>query len=234
MNWYYAVALLVCAILGYLLGSINTSLIVGKFYGVDVREYGSGNAGTTNVLRTLGKKAAAFTFLGDLLKGIIACLLGKYIILSAMAIFGNDIFGNVISPQETGLMAAGAFCVFGHNWPVYFGFKGGKGVLTTFAVLLMMGPLPALITLVFFVLVTAAARYISLSSILSAVFLPLSVYIFSMIGWDMGISSVSRYLLFCIPLSLLIIIRHKKNIVKLINGTENKFSLKKKKGDNVK
>lgn len=228
MNLYYGLALLLCALCGYLLGSINTSLIVGKFYGVDVRKYGSGNAGTTNVLRTLGKKAAAFTFLGDFLKGIVACLIGSGIMTLAMTVFGQSVFGQAEDPAQTGLMAAGAFSVFGHNWPVYFGFKGGKGVLTTFSVLLMMGPVPALLTVVFFVIVVALTRYISLGSILSAVFLPVLVGVGSLLGADFGVGPVARYLLFCIPLALLIILRHKKNIVKLLHGTENKFSLRKK------
>lgn len=228
MNLYFGLALFVCAICGYLLGSINTSLIVGKFYGVDVRQHGSGNAGMTNVLRTLGKKAAAFTFLGDFLKGIVACLVGSGLISLAMLLFGADVFGTVSNPSQVGLMAAGAFCVFGHNWPIYFGFKGGKGVLTSLSVLLMMGPVPALFAVLLFVIIVALTRYISLGSMLAAAFLPTLVGVCSIFGVDFGVGNVTSYLIFCIPLALLIIIRHKSNIVKLLNGTENKLSFHKK------
>lgn len=229
MTVYFILALALCAICGYLLGSINASLIVGKFYGVDVRQHGSGNAGMTNVLRTLGKKAAAFTFLGDFLKGIVACLVGSGLISLGLLLFGADVFGTISDPSHVGLMAAGAFCVFGHNWPIYFGFKGGKGVLTSLAVLIMMGPVPALIALGFFIVIVALTRYISLGSMLAALFLPVLVGVSSLFGVDFGVGSVASYLIFCIPLAVLIVIRHHKNIVKLLNGTENKFSFHKKK-----
>ncbi|MDP4182682.1 MAG: glycerol-3-phosphate acyltransferase, partial [Bacillota bacterium] len=103
--------IILTCVIGYLLGSLNSSLIIGKIYGVDVRKHGSGNAGATNTLRTLGKKAALFVTLGDVFKGIIACLLGYFLL-------GND-----------GLMSAGIGAIIGHNWPLYFKFKGGKGVL---------------------------------------------------------------------------------------------------------
>lgn len=226
---YFILALLVCAAGGYLLGSINTSLIVGKFYQLDVRQHGSGNAGTTNVLRTLGKKAAIFTFLGDFAKGILASLLGRYLMLLIPVLFGEAVFGTVSIPEQAGLMAAGAFCVFGHNWPVYFGFKGGKGVLTTFAVFLMMAPIPALMALAVFILLAAISRYISLASIVAAVFLPLLVWITSLAGWNLVAEPVGRYLLFCIPLSLLVVFRHRKNIRKLLDGTENRLGSKERK-----
>lgn len=233
MNLYFGLALFICAICGYLLGSINSSLIVGKFYGVDVRNYGSGNAGTTNVLRTLGKKAAAFTFIGDFLKGIIACLVGSGLISLCLLVFGDAVFGTVTNPAQIGLMAAGAFSVFGHNWPVYFGFKGGKGVLTTFSVLLMMGPIPALFALLFFIIVVALTRYISLGSMLAGVFLPVFVGVTSLFDLHWGVEETVSYLIFTIPLVLLLIVRHRKNIVRLIHGTENKFSLHKKAVDKI-
>ena len=239
---YFILTLIICAVCGYLLGSINTSLIVGKFYKIDVRNYGSGNAGATNVLRTLGKKAALFTFIGDFLKGVAACLAGAGIVLLVMNVFGDGVFGNSIFgyilsgaelrhiPAQSGLMAAGAACVVGHNWPLYFGFKGGKGVLTTFSVFLMMAPVPALITLVFFVLVVALTRYVSLSSMLAAMFLPIFVFVTYLLGWDVGVENIRTYLIFCVPLVVLVVVRHKKNIKKLLNGTENKLNFKKVKG----
>src|SRR5262245_5310719 len=111
---------------GYLLGSLNTAVIVGKLYGKDIRALGSKNAGLTNTLRVLGKSAAALVLAGDVLKGVIACLIGLRIGVYSEA-------GDCVS-----LLAAGAGAVIGHNWPVYFGFKGGKGALTGLAVLFMI------------------------------------------------------------------------------------------------
>jgi len=225
MSIYCVMAGLLCAACGYILGSINTSLIVGKFYKVDVRQHGSGNAGATNVLRTLGKKAAIFTFLGDFLKGVIACLAGRGLV--ALILLFTDATGIAPINHTVGLMIAGAFCIFGHNWPVFFGFKGGKGVLTTFAVFIMMAPIPALIALLFFVIIVAITRYVSLASMLTAVFLPLLVYLSGIFQWNVGVENITEYLIFCIPLALLIIVKHKKNIIKLIHGKENKLGKKK-------
>src|SRR6187549_105672 len=104
--------------LGYLLGSFNTAVIVGKIYGKDIRSHGSKNAGLTNTLRVLGKPAAAFVLAGDILKGIVACLIGLY--LGVYVRSGEAV-------DCVSLLAAGAGAVIGHNWPIYFGFKGGKG-----------------------------------------------------------------------------------------------------------
>ena len=108
-------------LIGYLLGSMNSSLIVGRFYGVDIRKHGSGNAGTTNALRTLGKKAALLVLAGDALKGILAYIAGF-----------------LIYDGQLGGMLAGTSAILGHIWPVFFGFKGGKGVLTSLAVLFLI------------------------------------------------------------------------------------------------
>ena len=257
------VTLIVCALCGYLLGSINTSLVVGMFYRVDVRKYGSGNAGTTNVLRVLGKKAAAMTFAGDFLKGILACFVGWVIVyFFTDAFYGmfrdlvsdgvsngfiSDILellssrdkdyivenarnGGAVSLLSAGYMTAGFFSVIGHNWPVYFKFKGGKGVLTTFAVMIAIAPIPALFSLLFFIIVVAISRYISLGSILAAVFLPTFLYISYILKLNLLKEDIKLYLIFCIPLAFLVIIRHNKNIKRLINRTENKLSFKKVKG----
>ena len=211
---YFVIAAIV--IIGYLLGSINSSLIVGKFYGVDVRQHGSGNAGATNTLRTLGKKAAIFTTIGDFLKGIIACLAGS-LLANLVGISG---FTNSV-----GLMLCGACCVIGHNWPVFFGFKGGKGVLTSFAVLIMMAPFPALIAFTFFIIVVLITRYISLGSMLSAAFLVIIGFFF---GDKLGVENPVVYASFTAVLAAILIFRHRGNIKRIINGTESKFSLKHK------
>ncbi|WP_457920568.1 glycerol-3-phosphate 1-O-acyltransferase PlsY [Pseudobacteroides cellulosolvens] len=188
-------------ILGYLLGSLNSSLLVGKVYGVDVRKHGSGNAGATNTLRTLGKKAAVFVILGDALKGVLACLIGSLLV-------GNN-----------GLMVAGIGSIVGHNWPLYFKFKGGKGVLTSFAVALMMDWKVALILFAIFAIVVAISKYISLGSIIGAALFPVAAYIHK--------SDDKLYLVIAVIFAFLIILRHRSNIKRIVQGTESKFGKKK-------
>lgn len=198
--------IIVCIVFGYLLGSLNGSIIVGKlFYNKDVRTDGSGNAGATNTLRTLGKAAAAAVTVLDMLKGILACVIGQFLV------------GYVENYGFVGMYVAGFAAVLGHNWPVYFGFKGGKGVLTTFSVILYISPIPALICLGVFIIVVALTRYVSLGSLIAA------------ISW------LVVSILFNLPIALifiggvmvaLIIVRHKDNIVRLINHSEKKISFK--------
>jgi len=201
------IALIVfCCIAGYLLGSLNSSLIVGKLYGVDVRQHGSGNAGATNTLRTLGKKAAILVTLGDVLKGIVACILGWF--------FTRNIAGG-----EYGLMATGMGAILGHNWPLYFKFKGGKGVLTSFAVVIMLDIKVSIVLLLFFVIVVAISRFISLGSIASAGVFPIVAFIHK--PHDMA------YIAFALMFGILVIARHKMNISRILNGSESKFGSKK-------
>lgn len=130
----YYILMAGAALLGYLLGSVNSAVILSKLvYKKDIRLQGSGNAGMTNMQRIYGKKAALFTFLGDFCKGIVAVLLGRLLL------------GVFASASLHGACIAGAFAVIGHNWPLYFGFKGGKGVLTTFSVMIIIAPLPTLV-----------------------------------------------------------------------------------------
>ncbi|NJD04483.1 MAG: glycerol-3-phosphate 1-O-acyltransferase PlsY [Ruminiclostridium sp.] len=196
------------AIAGYLLGSLNSSMIVGKFYGTDIRKHGSGNAGTTNALRILGKKAALLVLAGDFLKGILAYLIGFYLTGSA-----------------TGGMIAGTASVLGHIWPVFFGFRGGKGVLTSLAVLLMADWSVALAMRGLFIIVVAITRYISLGSIIAAVLFPLtSLYL----GRDI------EYIIVSAIIGILIVIMHRTNIKRLLAGTESKLGAKKQKDDKQK
>ncbi|HOJ09914.1 MAG TPA: glycerol-3-phosphate 1-O-acyltransferase PlsY [Clostridiales bacterium] len=192
---YYFLA----AICGYLLGSINNSLVVGKFYGVDVRKHGSGNAGTTNTLRTLGGKAALLVLVGDILKAIIACFIGSFL-------------GGL-----TSVMIGGAFAIIGHNWPLYFGFKGGKGVLTAISVIFYIDWILAVIVLGAFIVVVAITRYVSLGSVIGAAILPVLAIIFRR---DM------EFIIFTVALAALVIIKHMPNIKRLLNGTESKLGKK--------
>jgi len=200
VRWLEFLLILASGVVGYLLGSINTSILVGKFYEVDVRKHGSGNAGMTNVLRTLGKGAALLVLIGDVLKGVISCLIGLYL--------AGDI----------GVMAGGTAAVLGHNWPVYFGFKGGKGALTSITVVFMMDWRIGLIIVGIFIILVALTRYVSLGSIIGAVMFPILAILFN---------RSTEFVVFALVLGLLAIARHHSNIKRLMNGTESKFGMKK-------
>lgn len=209
------VKVFIALLLGYLLGSANTSLIVGKFYGVDVRKHGSGNAGLTNTLRTIGKMAALFVVLGDILKGVLSCLIGYFIL--------KDIQGLSIAavevPWNVGMFFGGLGAIVGHNWPLYFGFKGGKGILTTFSVVMMTAPYIGLTLLGIFIVIVALTRYVSLGSMTGCLLFPVFIAIFY---------KNIVFVIFAILLAALAIMRHNQNIVRLLNGTESKLGSKKK------
>ena len=196
-------------IIGYLLGSVNTSIIVSKFYGIDIREHGSKNAGMTNTLRVLGKFAGILVILGDVIKGVASAYIGKYIL------------GSVNGVLEVGMMLGGLGAIIGHNFPIYFGFKGGKGVLTTAAIIAVLDPKIWLILFAIFLVVVIITRYISLGSIVCTLLLPVVIFAIKtgnernyMLVWGM-----------LVALSALVM--HKQNIIRLIKGEESKFSIKK-------
>ena len=194
--------IILCLIFGYLFGSLNFAIIYSKLKGDDIRNHGSGNAGATNVLRTYGKGAAAIVFLLDILKGVIAVLITR--------IFFDDMLYDCAS-------ALGA--VLGHNFPLYYGFKGGKGVATSLAVLLVLHYPTALIALVTFLIVVITTKYVSLSSILAATAAMAGAFIFF---------KIDVFSIFCLIIGSLCIYRHRSNIKRLIDGTENKLGQKKK------
>lgn len=204
-----AFKIILAALIGYLLGSVNASLVVGKFYGIDVRKHGSGNAGATNTLRTLGKTAALLVSLGDVLKGVLACLLGHYIV------------GYVEDVGNLGIMIAGIFAVIGHNWPVYFGFKGGKGIFTSFAVILTMDWKMGLILLGFFIIIVAFTRFVSLGSVAGAA-------VFPILSLAPVFEKTYVFTFFAAIIAVLAIYRHRENIKRLIKGTESKLGAKSK------
>ena len=190
------------SIVGYLAGSLNSSLLVGYVYGVDVRKHGSGNAGTTNTLRTLGKKAALLVFVGDVLKAIVACVIGALLL------------GEAYNIEKFGIMTGGLAAVIGHNWPVYFRFKGGKGVLTSATVIFFMDYKTALLLMGVFALVLIFTRYVSLASILASSGFPV---VSALSGKD------SVFIVFAFVLSMTILFRHRKNLARVFKGTENKI-----------
>ena len=210
----YYILMIVVALIGYLLGSINTAVILSKvLYKNDIRTQGSGNAGMTNRNRVYGKKAALFTFFGDFCKGIVAVLLGKLV----LGLAGFD--------SSHGACIAGALAVIGHNWPVYFGFKGGKGVLTSFSILVVVAPIPALIALVLFIALVALTKYVSLGSMVAAISLPLLVFFAG--NYLLSQSGFSAVFILCLFVAVLVIVRHHANIGRLLRGQESKLSLKK-------
>lgn len=201
------------SVVSYLLGSINTGILVSKIlYNDDVRNYGSHNAGATNILRTYGKKAAAITVLGDALKGVIAILLVRLVYFC---------FKNAHLPDLRSVTYFVAFfAVLGHNFPVYFKFKGGKGVLTSITVIIMLDPFVGLATLVISILIMAATKYVSLGSVMGA-FIAAALAVFFRTD-DLG------FVVLCVLLAGLIIYRHRGNIVRLVHGTESKLGRRKR------
>lgn len=221
MVWFIGIA---TAIIAYLIGSINISILLSKkLSGKDIRTSGSGNAGATNMLRTYGKAPAAATLIFDILKGVVAVLLaeladmllGRAASLNAMP-GAAYILGNLA-------YIAGFFCVLGHNFPVFFGFRGGKGVATGLGVILTLNWQVGLIVLAVSLIIMAVSRYVSLGSIIGAAAFPLLLLAF---GLGSGSANIMEIIMAC-ALAILIIARHHANISRLASGTENKLFSKK-------
>lgn len=204
-------AYIVVAVIAYLIGSINFSVIIStRMAGFDLREKGSGNAGTTNVLRTVGKKAAAITLICDILKGVISILIAKLI-------------GNIWQDLDGALLVqlAGIFVVIGHTFPIFFKFKGGKGVATSLGVLLTLNWQIGLICLVFALVLIALTRMVSVGSIAAAILYPvLTIFI------SQNYIVPGSYIISSIILAVLIVFNHRSNVKRLLTGTENKISFK--------
>lgn len=212
-------AYILIAIIAYLIGSINFSVIISKkTAGFDVREKGSGNAGSTNVLRTVGKKAAALTLICDILKGIVSILLAVIIGL---------IFKNV--DRELILQIAGIAVVVGHTFPIFFEFKGGKGVATSLGVLLMSNWQIGLICLVFALVLMILTKMVSLGSCGAAVLFPvLTLFINENYTVLTEGKSGKVYFIYSIVLAIIVLYNHRSNIKRMLDGTENKLSFSKK------
>ncbi|PZE22208.1 acyl-phosphate glycerol 3-phosphate acyltransferase [Paenibacillus xerothermodurans] len=190
-------------LLGYLLGSISFSYLAGKLLkGIDIRDHGSGNAGATNTLRVLGVGPAITVLVLDAVKGLAAVKIGQWL---------GD--GSALL-----LVLCGIAAIIGHNWPIYFGFRGGKGIATTIGVMVTLALVPALCAGVFAILAIAVTRYVSLGSLLFTALIP--VFIWFM---DLPIETfVLSVLVFAFAL-----FKHRTNIAKLIKGQENKIGVKK-------
>ena len=210
-------AYIIIAVIAYLIGSINFSIIISKkMAGFDVREKGSGNAGTTNMLRSVGKKAAAITLICDILKGVISILI---------AIIVGKIAKNL--DKELLLQIAGIAVVLGHTFPIFFGFKGGKGVATSLGVLLMSNWQIGLICLVFAIVLMALTRMVSLGSCGAAVLFPvLTLFINEHYTVLTEGKNGNVYFIYSIILAIIVLYNHRENIKRILSGTENKLSFK--------
>lgn len=212
-----AAGVVLCMVIPYLLGSLNFGLIIsGKKYHDDIRNHGSGNAGTTNMLRTYGKKAAILTMAGDMLKAVIAVGLG-YLILNLNIVSAD---GASSASDPLGAAIAGLFVMLGHMFPCFFKFKGGKGVATAAMVILMIHPITFLICLLVFVIIVVGTKFVSLGSIMGLILYPVVLNAFAP---DRG-SNV-----FAIIMALLVVWAHRANIRRLLDGKESKISLFQKK-----
>ena len=209
---------IIIAIIAYLIGSINFSILISKKKaGYDIRQKGSGNAGTTNMLRNLGKKYAAITLICDVLKGVVAI---------GIAIIAGNILGD--TNKALLVQIAGVAVVIGHTFPIFFGFKGGKGVATSLGILLMTNWQLGLICLVFALVLMALTRVVSMGSIAAATLYPILTlfvggghYIVESSGLGNG------YFIYSVILAVIVIFNHRENIKRILSGTENKISFNK-------
>ena len=221
----FALAVMVTA---YLLGSVNTAIVVSSaIYRDDIRKHGSGNAGLTNMLRTYGKGAAGLTLLGDLLKTAIAVLIAG--ILWGFGYAGGiSVGGGILSPEMGFCYIAGLFAVVGHVFPIYYKFKGGKGVLATATMALILSPLPFVVLLLTFIIIVAISKYVSLGSVIGAIFYPVSLFVYFKIFFKDGTSMPPLMAFASIILAILIVWCHRENLERISNQTERKLSFKKK------
>ena len=200
-------------LIAYVLGRIPNALWVGKtFKNIDVREHGSKNTGSTNAARVLGAKLGIFTLILDILKGALPTYLG--------IVLGANLLTRITGIDKLDIIVIGMAAILGHTFSLFLKFKGGKAVATTLGVFLVLVPYAILILLVVFFVIFGLTKYVSLASIVSAVALPITVYL------------TTRHIpltILGIIIGLLVIIRHKENIKRLINGTESKLSFSKDK-----
>ena len=210
---------LACVLIGYVFGLFQTGYLYGRIKGIDIREHGSGNAGATNALRTLGKKAGAITFFGDCFKCVFAVVTVRLL------------FAGYGEPGENMGVLLGMYAsmgvILGHNFPFYLNFKGGKGIAATAGLYVSLDPILMLIGATSFVAAVAVTKYVSVGSILVVIELLAGVLIYGFLGkW--GLTQPHLYELYGITvfLTLLALYRHKKNIKGLLHGTERRLGEK--------
>lgn len=214
----FILGIVLSLVVPYLLGSLNFAVIISKKrYKDDVRSHGSGNAGATNMLRTHGKSAAALTLLGDLLKAVVSV-----------------VFALFLMPGDGFAYIAGLCCMIGHALPLYYNFKGGKGVVVAAGTMLVLNPVVFLICIIVWILIILLTKYVSLAAIVAAVLFPLLNFFLYVKDYFMTADYVVPYSfllksIFSVLMGVLIIWLHRANIVRLVKGTENKIGAKKNK-----
>ena len=214
----FILGILLSVAVPYLLGSLNFAVIVSrKRYHDDVRTHGSGNAGATNMLRTHGKSAALLTLLGDLLKAVVS-------VVFALSLMPGDGFAYI----------AGLCCMLGHAFPIYYNFKGGKGVVVAAGTMLVLNPAVFLICIIIWILIILCTKYVSLAAIVAAVLFPLLNFFLYVKDYFMTADYVVPYSfllksIFSVIMGILIVWLHRENIVRLVKGTENKIGQRKNK-----
>lgn len=209
---------IIIGIIAYLIGSINFSILISKKKaGFDIREKGSGNAGTTNMLRTLGKGAAAITLILDILKGVIA--------IGVSILYGTILYKIWTIGLDYALLVqiSGIFVILGHTYPIYFGFKGGKGVATALGILLVTNWHIGLICLVFAIVLIVITRMVSVGALGAAILFP----VLTLFSYESSFIEPGNYIIFSILVAIIVCFNHRTNIKRLMNGTENKISFKK-------
>ena len=213
----FILGIVLCVVVPYLLGSLNFAVIISKKrYKDDVRSHGSGNAGATNMLRTHGKSAAVLTLLGDLLKAVVSV-----------------VFALFLMPGDGFAYIAGLCCMLGHAFPIYYNFKGGKGVVVAAGTMLVLNPVVFLICIIVWILIILLTRYVSLAAIVAAVLFPLLNFFLYVKDYFMTADYIVPYSfllksIFSVIMGVLIVWLHRENIVRLAKGTENKIGSKKK------
>ncbi len=209
----------IMGVIAYLIGSLNISIFISKkMAGFDVREKGSKSTGATNVLRTVGKKAAVITLVFDALKGVISILIALLI-----SLFAKE------QSQAILVEVAAFFSVLGHTFPIYYGFKGGKGVATSLGIILLVNWKIGLICLIFALIIMAITRMVSLGSISAAV---LFAVLILFIRDSYIVNYEFNFIIFGILLAVLVIFNHRTNLKRIISGTENKLNFSKKESNN--
>lgn len=210
------IARIVAVAIGYVIGLFQTGYLYGKSHGIDIREHGSGNSGTTNTLRTLGWKAGAITFIGDVAKAIVAVIIVHFLFREMEGLKVIELY-------------AGFGAVLGHNFPFYLKFKGGKGIASTSGMILAVCPQAAPLCLILFIAIVLATRYVSLGSIIMVIAFVVQTITYNHLGW-LGVESgyMLEFDILAACFTALAIWQHRANIKRLINGTENKFGQKAK------
>lgn len=212
---------ILCIVIGYCFGLFQTGFIIGKCHNIDIRDHGSGNSGTTNTMRTLGKKFGILTFFGDALKAVFAMILTYFL-------FRNSCEGHIfVVALYTGLGA-----ILGHNFPFYMNFKGGKGIATTGGMIFAMAVFDwkfLVCALVIFFSVLLISKYVSLGSMALTVGFLIEIIIWGQLEMVNGLNPKDRFEVYILValITILSIVRHKENIVRLLNGTERKIGQKK-------